>query len=136
LLLLPRNATEALGRFVSTENDLSTPSISACIYESNSQTHEMVFAESKQNWRTGRVESDAQFLYCRFDAEKKLQHFILCDGSFMKLDGQLVFAAEHPVASHECSAELDQPTVPARAESVASGGIPGASGTRYLKRVG
>ena len=70
LLLLPRNATEALGRFISTKNDSSTPSISGCTYENDSQTHEMIFSESTQNWRAGRIESDARFLYCLFDGEK------------------------------------------------------------------
>jgi hypothetical protein len=135
LLLLPRNATEALGRFVSTKDDSSTPSISACTYESDSQTHEMVFSESKQNWRAGRIECDARFLYCLFDAEKQIRHFILCDGSFMKLAGQLIFAAEHAVAAHEWDAEVDQPRVPAPGESAVSGGIPGALKTHQLKRI-
>ena len=111
------------------------PSIGACTYESDSQTHEMVFSESKQNWRAGRIESDARFLYCLFDAEKQIRHFILCDGSFMKLAGQLIFAAEHAVASHEWYAEMDQPRVPATEKSVVSGGIPGALKTHQLKRI-
>jgi len=135
LLLLPRSATKALGRFVSIKNDSSMPSISACTYEIDSQTHEMVFSESKQNWRAGRIESDARFLYCLFDAKKQIRHFILCDGSFMKLAGQLVFATEHAVASHEWYAEMDQSRVPAREESAVSGGIPGVSKTHQLKRI-
>jgi hypothetical protein len=111
------------------------PSISACTYESDSQTHEMVFSESKQNWRAGRIECDARFLYCLFDAEKQIRHFILCDGSFMKLAGQLIFAAEHAVAAHEWDAEVDQPRVPAPGESAVSGGIPGALKTHQLKRI-
>jgi hypothetical protein len=134
LILLPRNATEVFGRFVS-KNDSSTPSISACTYESNSQTHEMVFSESKQNWRAGRIESDARFFYCLLDAEKRIRRFILCDGSFIKLAGQLIFAAEHAVVSHEWYAEVDQPRVPSRGESAVSGGIPGAPRTPQFKRI-
>jgi hypothetical protein len=135
LLLLPRNDTEVLGRFVSIKNDSSTPSISACTYESDSQTHEMVFSESKKNWRVGRIESDARFLYCLFDAEKQIRYFILCGGSFMNLAGQLMFTAEHDVTSHEWHAGFDQPKIPARGESHVSGDIPGAPRTHHLERI-
>jgi hypothetical protein len=135
LLLLPRNATDALGRFVSSKNDSSAPSISACTYESDSQTHEMVFSESKQDWRAGRIESDARFLYCLFDKEKQIRHFILCDGSFMKLGGQLTFSAEHSVASHEWYAEVNQPGVPARGGSATSGDTIETPRTHQNKRI-
>jgi hypothetical protein len=135
LLLLPRDATDGLGRFGSIKNDSSAPSVSACTYERDSQTHEMVFSEGKQNWRTGNIECDARFLYCLFDAEKQIQHFILCDGSFMKLAGQPLFAAEHSVASHEWYADVNQPGVHARGEPAISEGTAEAPGTHQIKRI-
>jgi hypothetical protein len=135
LFLLPRNATQALGRFVSTRNDLSTPSVSACTYEIDSQTHEMVFSESKQNWRAGRIESDARFLYCLYDARMQIRHFILCDGSSVKLDGQPLFASDHTVASHEWYAEMDQPRAPGREASAVSDSAPGKPKIHRLKRI-
>ncbi len=135
LLRLSHQATEALGRFVSTKTDSSTPSTSACTYERDSQTHEMVFSEGKQNWRVGRIESDARFLYCAFDAENRIQHFILCDGSFMKLAGQLIFATKHAVPSHEWCAETDQPSVPAPEKPGTSGGTNEIPKSPQLKRI-
>jgi Heparinase II/III-like protein/Heparinase II/III N-terminus len=109
LLLLEHNATEALGRFVSTKKDSSSVSVSACTYEIDSQTHEMIFSEGKENWQAGTIESDAQFLYLLFDADKQVRRFILCGGSFIKLSGRLIFATEHAVSFHEWDATVDQP---------------------------
>jgi hypothetical protein len=136
LLLLPRDATDGLGRFGSIRNDSSASRIGTCSYERDSQTHEMVFSESKQNWRAGNIECDARFLYCLFDAEKKIRHFILCDGSFMRLGGQPFFAAEHSVASHEWYADVIQPSVPVREEPPISGSTAEAPGTHQVKRIG
>jgi hypothetical protein len=108
LLLLEQSVTEALGRFIC-EKDSSSVSVSACAYEVKSQTHEMIFSEGKANWQVGSIESDARFLYLLFDADKQIRRFILCDGSFIKLRGHLIFAAEHAVTSHEWTAEKNQP---------------------------
>ena len=126
MFLAPCTADKSLGRLVPTKNISSACSISVCTYERLSETYEMVFSESKQTWRAGRIESDARFLYCAFDAEKQIRHFILCDGSFMKLAGQLIFATEHAVAFHEWSAETDESRVIAR--KVSSPGTAGRAG--------
>lgn len=123
LLRLERSATSALGRFVSTKKDSSSVSVSVCTYEIDSQTHEMIFSESKENWRAGNIESDAQFLYLLFDTHKQIRRFILCDGSFIKLSGRLIFAAKHDVSFHEWDAAVDQPTL-----EVVPGVHDGASG--------
>jgi hypothetical protein len=107
LLLVERSAAQSVGRFVS-KKDLSLVSVSACTYEIDSQTHEMIFSESNEKWQAGGIESDARFLYLLFDAGKQIRRFILCDGSFIKLRGRLIFAAEHAVTSYEWDAEVDQ----------------------------
>jgi Heparinase II/III-like protein/Heparinase II/III N-terminus len=123
LLRLECSATAALGRFVSTKKDSSSGSVSTCAYEIDSQIHKMIFSENKENWRTGGVESDARFLYLLFDAEKQIRRFILCDGSFIKLSGRLIFAAKHDVSFHEWDAAVDQPRL-----EVVPGVHDGASG--------
>lgn len=135
LFLAPRQASEGLGRLVSAKNNCSAPSISVCTYERLSVTHEMVFSESKQNWRAGRIESDARFLYGAFDAEKRIRHLILCDGSFMKVAGKSIFAAGDAVVSHEWYAEMDESRVLARKDPTVSVGIAGAPKTHQLKRI-
>jgi hypothetical protein len=95
----------------------------------------MVFSEIRQSWRVGHIESDARFLYCLFDADKQIRHFILCDGSFLKLAGQLIFGAPHVIASHEWRAEVDQPRAPIREESAVADDIPSEFKTDQLKRM-
>ena len=135
LLLLPRNASEALGQFASTKIDSFAPSISACAYETGPLTHEMVFSEGKQNWHAGRFESDARFFYCLIEEKKRIRRFILCGGSFVKLAGQPIFAAEGAVAYHEWSAEMDRARVPSQEGSAVSDNIPEAIKAHRLKRI-
>jgi hypothetical protein len=66
----------------------------------------MVFAESGKTWRVGRIESDAKFLHCLFDGRARALCFVLCEGSFMTLDGQSVFAANQSVRIHEWNAQV------------------------------
>ncbi len=108
LLVVGNNATEALGRFAS-KKDSCSASVSTCTYEINSQTHEMIFSESKENWHAGSIESDGRFLYLLFDADKQVRRFTLCDGSFIKLAGRPLFASEHAVTCHEWDAKADHP---------------------------
>jgi hypothetical protein len=122
LFVMGDSVTEALGRFVS-KKESSSVSVSACTYEIDSQIHEMIFSESNKNWQSGNIESDARFLYLLFDADKQVRRFVLCDGSFIKLSGLLIFAAKHDVSFHEWDAAVDQPRL-----DVVPGVHDGASG--------
>ena len=66
----------------------------------------MVFADSGKTWRVGRIESDAKFLHCLFDGQGRALCYVLCEGSFMILDGQSVFAAKQPVRFREWNAQV------------------------------
>lgn len=103
LFELPHAAAD-LGRlFSSTQSEC--PGVSACTYETLAGTHQMVFAESGKAWRVRRIESDAKFLHC-FSDGARARSFVLCEGSFMTLDGQSVFAANQSVRIHEWNAEV------------------------------
>ena len=104
LFALPRDVAD-LGRLLSSTQSKS-PGVSACTYETLTGTHQMVFADSGKNWRVGRIESDAKFLHCLFDGQARALCFVLCEGSFMILDGQSVFAANQHVPFHEWNAQL------------------------------
>jgi Heparinase II/III-like protein/Heparinase II/III N-terminus len=81
------------GRFLSanTPGDSSKAEVQAYRYHGLGQSHLMIFAGEKQNWNFGPWTSDAGFLYCRLE-DNCVAHFILCDGSFVNLKGQSVFA--------------------------------------------
>jgi hypothetical protein len=104
LFALPHDAAD-LGR-LSSSTQSECPGVSACTYETLAGTHEMVFAESGKTWRVGRIESDAKFLHCLFDGRARALCFVLCEGSFMTLDGQSVFAANQSVRIHEWNAQV------------------------------
>jgi hypothetical protein len=75
------------GRLLSVSN----ADVQAYRYDGLGQSHLMIFAGEKQNWSFGPWTSDARFLYCRLE-DNYVTHFILCDGSFVKLKEQSVFA--------------------------------------------
>lgn len=134
LFLLPRSSAEVLGRFISVKNDPAMLPISYCAYEKASETHQMVFSEDGKKWRVASVESDARFFYCLVNAQQKVRHFILCDGSFVKWDGISLFAAGRAVRSYEWYSEKDQPNVPTRTEPAVSVGLTCQSQTPPRKR--
>jgi hypothetical protein len=69
----------------------SKADVQAYRYDGLGQSHLMIFAGEKQSWSLGPWTSDARFLYCRLE-DHCVTHFILCDGSFVNLRGQSVFA--------------------------------------------
>jgi hypothetical protein len=70
---------------------VSNADVHAYRYDGLGQSHLMVFAGEKQNWSFGPWTSDARFIYCRLE-DNYVTHFILCDGSLVKLKEQSVFA--------------------------------------------
>src|SRR5260370_3053399 len=104
LFALPHDAAD-LGR-LSSSTQSECPGVSACTYETLAGTHEMVFAESGKTWRVGRIESDAKFLHCLFDGRARALSFVLCEGTFMTLTQQSVFAANQSVWIHEWNAQV------------------------------
>ena len=94
-----------LGRLYSSTGS-EHPGVSTCTHETLKGTHQMVFADSGKTWRVGRIESDAKFLHCLFDGQGRALCYVLCEGSFMILDGQSVFAAKQPVRFREWNAQV------------------------------
>jgi hypothetical protein len=61
----------------------------------------MFFAERSGRWELGGWASDAQFVYCCTGPQGRPLHMVLCDGSYLEIDGRLILAAERGVARCE-----------------------------------
>jgi hypothetical protein len=58
-------------------------------YKDSVSTHYLVFSCGHGAWTLGPYTSDARFLYCRI-RESRLEHFIVCNGSSVVLNGESV----------------------------------------------
>ncbi len=65
------------------------------------ETHFFFFAEPGQHWICQGWAGDAAFLYCRMNSRSELLHSILCDGSFVEIDGSRVLATRRRVKHYE-----------------------------------
>jgi hypothetical protein len=61
--------------------------------EDSGETHFFFFGVPGRRWTCQGWASDAAFLYCRVNSRSELVHSILCDGSFVEIDGSRVLAA-------------------------------------------
>ena len=60
-------------------------------YKEQGCVHYMIFAAGGERWKLGPWTSDAEFVYCRL-RDGELVQFILCDGSYAKLNERSVVA--------------------------------------------
>ena len=72
--------------------------------------HEMVFANVPGEWKAGRIASDARFVCCAFSSGGICEHYVLCNGSYLKLNGETLFVTDVPVAAEEYSRKLSGKT--------------------------
>jgi hypothetical protein len=101
-LLLPlESAREQVG--VLTRLDDGTPNgdVRGYQYAARAIRHSMFFAERSGRWELGGWASDAQFVYCCTGPQGRPLHMVLCDGSYLEIDGRLILAAERGVARCE-----------------------------------
>jgi Heparinase II/III-like protein/Heparinase II/III N-terminus len=92
-LLVPLlNVSDEPGIFLA----LNTPANStgatahAYRYDGLGKSHLMIIAEKESIWTFGPWTSDANFIYCGLE-DGRIVHFILCGGSFAKLNGEPAF---------------------------------------------
>ena len=70
-------------------------------YCENGTTHEMFFSKNRQDWQSGRISTDASFAYCGFSPAGVLNHFVLCEATYLKVDGERIFASDVAIAKAE-----------------------------------
>jgi hypothetical protein len=69
-------------------------------YEEQGSSHYMIFADGREGWKLGPWTSDAEFLYCGI-RDGEMAQFILCDGSYAKLNEGSVFTHACKIAHLE-----------------------------------
>jgi hypothetical protein len=101
-LMIPSVAkTAELGNFRELPGHQPSPGVYGYCYTTKHAIHQFWFASEKTPWRMGSLASDAQFLYCNFMADGQMDRFILCDGTFLRLDDRLLFEARERTLSYE-----------------------------------
>ena len=63
--------------------------------------HEMFFSVRPGAWIKDGLASDARFVYCSNRSETNCEAFIICDGTYLELNGRRVFSSCVPVENHE-----------------------------------
>ncbi len=79
------------GAFLTISTPENSGGASAYRYDGLGKSHVMIFASGEQPWTLGPWASDARFIYCGLENGRVI-HFILCGGSFAKLNEKSTFA--------------------------------------------
>lgn len=111
-LMIPSLTNPELGKFTEIRGHQTSPGVCGYCYTTKDRIHQWWFASEKEPWRIGSLASDAHFLYCNFTADGQMDHFVLCDGAFLRLDERVLFEAREKVPSYEWRSESTrQPAV-------------------------
>ena len=90
---------EEPGRLEKMEGYSRSTAVHAYRYSGAQERHHMFFGEGNHPWSLQSWASDAHFLYCGITEGR--QHFVLCGGSYLEIDGRRVLSCKHPVARLE-----------------------------------
>jgi hypothetical protein len=89
VLALPLQAGETPGRFYEIETEASS-GVRSYGYDHSAVLRHLFFVGEGARWRTGAWSSDANILFCRV-RERRLEQLILCEGSFVEVNGHSIF---------------------------------------------
>jgi len=103
LLLSGPGVTSGAGKFISGRT--AGDGVSSYSYVTGEEIQVSMFAQDSTPWRAGRIRSDARFLHVVFDLREQAKYFALSGGSFVSIDGNIVFSPERPLAYHEWFAD-------------------------------
>jgi hypothetical protein len=67
-----------------------------------------VFTTTPGGWRVGPWASDARFLFCAADCGDPPSCFVLCDGSYLAVNGRTILQAREPLKYAEFFADADR----------------------------
>lgn len=101
-VLIPNHKNNTRLEIISVRtSDRSTGSVRGYRLSMDHKSHEMFFSDVPGNWTTGRLSSDARFLYCAITSAGDVDQFALCDGTYLEAERQRVFSRATPVAKKE-----------------------------------
>ncbi|MCU1295980.1 MAG: Heparinase family protein [Acidobacteriaceae bacterium] len=78
----------------------SSTTVTTYRYDEPGTTHWIIFHDRNRSWTAGRWSSDAKFIYFRM-REGRLDHLILTDGSFLKMNEEFVVRHTERVENFE-----------------------------------
>ena len=100
-LLTPVSAgASELGRLEPVVDESKAGCVSAYTYTPSAApaaTHLFAFSTVPEAWSLGPWSSDARFLMSTFDHRRRLEGFVLCDGSYLTFHGRRMLAASERV---------------------------------------
>jgi len=100
-LLIPLTEVDrAPGTFTSVGLSEGASPVRAYRYQPNGWDYRFFFGHKEQPWESGAVASDAEFL-CLSHAGTAQPDIILCNGSYVKIDGTRILSMKRPVARCE-----------------------------------
>ena len=137
MLLLPAvdgvNANHRAGKFVRVdEHPVPAQKPDAAFRYDDADgddSHRMVFGRSASTpWTFGPWTSDARFLYYRV-RDRKVQHLIFCDGSFVQFQGKSLFSNSSPLQWLDWTNRRGAPRLACSDESLANSFISDSLGS-------
>jgi hypothetical protein len=67
------------------------------------ESHDLFFSDSPGKWTAGRICSDARVVCVSSAQGDDLRQFVICDGSYLEMNGRRIFTSDTPVAKREWS---------------------------------
>ncbi len=99
--LVPRLQADIRLQRISSHHNAADP-VNAYRLSLRNREHEMFFPVRPGAWTKDGVASDARFVYCSNRSAVNCSAFIICDGTYLELDGRRVFSSGALVEKHEC----------------------------------
>ena len=97
-LLVPLPEVAAIpGTFSRLRHRETSDIVRAYRYQTEEADHQFFFARAGQRWKCGPVVSDAEFVCLRSRLLAEASHIILCNGSYVELEGKRVLSATRPM---------------------------------------
>ncbi|HYX69840.1 MAG TPA: alginate lyase family protein [Terriglobales bacterium] len=108
-LLVPRSYLETLLAGLRALPRRGNVPVQGYRFHLDDRIHHVFFASAPASWRLGSCRSDARFAYYATALDGELCHYIVCDGSFLEIEGGRVFGSARPVAIKEHGAAAAAP---------------------------
>ena len=84
----------------------SSGTVAVYVYESESERHAFFFGETAKPWKNDGIASDAEFVCRARNKRQDRETFILCNGSYLEVDGRRVMDCEKTVLFRELIVEF------------------------------
>jgi Heparinase II/III-like protein len=110
-LLIPMpEASSIPGSFSRLRPQASSETVRSYHYQTKEGDHHFFFADSGRQWKCGPAASDGEFVHVHSRSSAGATDVVLCNGSYVELEGKRVLAASRPIQRCEL-VNLERPQV-------------------------